>query len=278
LSILEDYIGLGGLGFNVLMSRMAPNSFKQNIQAAIISSSMGISLDYARKRYVNDIKASIPRTYDIFQRIYYAGKSHIDSTFERFSEGAEPDAGVLYSEVALRRLPATYFAAGLLYRVGNLFEANAVARMFLEQVAWAYQVFECKDWDSACRVSSTKAVGRLKEIFPRAGELYGLYSNDAHLELKQHGKFIQFEQPPKILMSLGADSWMFGLGILELSDMFSCVYELTQLPYIAKPENWKTIRGALKLNPKRPFLSKAGKLRREWRKIFLGKDTDSKKR
>lgn len=278
LSLLEDYITLGGLGFQISVPRRAPDSYIENIQAAIISSRLGIGLDYARKTYVEKTEPSIPESYDLFQRIYFAGKSHIAATFERFAEGAKPEAGVLYAEVALRRLTSTYFAAGLLFRLGNLFEANSVARMFLEQTAWAYDVHTCRDWNSASRVSSTRAISKLKQIFPRAGVLYGLYSNDAHLELKQHPRFIRFEQPPKVLTALGPDSWMFGLSLLELADMFSCVYEYTQKEYILKPENWRRTKRRWALNRRRPFLNKISELTAEWRTCFESQLSLSKRK
>lgn len=94
-----------------------------------------------------------------------------------------PDsAGLLAAEVALVRLKSSFRSALILISQAHAFEAAAIVRLILEQVAWAYAVHGCDDEHEIRRIRPTKSVGDLKRLSPVAGPLYGALSSRAHVE------------------------------------------------------------------------------------------------
>ncbi len=265
LDILEDYIVMGLGRIAALIPRDAPESYIQGVRAAAVSTQLSISLAYALKRYVpENSEPSIPETYQHFQDIYVAGKVHMDATVSRFKPvRTDPSAGEVYSDVALRRLKATYFSAGLLFRTGHLFEARAIVRLFLEQVAWAYSVFPMTDAETAIRVSPTQSISNLKKLLPKAGSLYGELSKETHIGLETHPRFLDLTSDvSQVRITHGKESWMSGVVLLDLADFWSVIFERTQLKYIASPENWDIQNNECRLKTDRPFVSIAQDLRK----------------
>ena len=222
LDILEDYIIVGLGRVAALVPRDAPESYIQSVQAAGVSAQLNISLPYALKRYVtqnSEPHIHISEIWRLFQDIYIAGKSHIDATINRFNTRKGASAGEVFSNAALRRLKASYFAAGLMFRTGHLFEARTIARLFLEQVAWAYSVFSLKDVPAALRVSPTQSISNLKKILPKAGRLYGELSKETHISLEAHLRFVNLASDvPQVIFTHGEKSLMSGTVLLDLAD------------------------------------------------------------
>ena len=153
LDILEDYIVQGRGRLGAIVHREAPEKFARGVAAAAISCGLGIGLAYAHDRYASDREAPrLPAAWICFQDVYFAGRDHIEETRQRPQPSVEPRAGEVFASVALQRVTASYYAAGLLFRTGFLFEARAIARLFLEQVAWAYAVLPATDADAASRM------------------------------------------------------------------------------------------------------------------------------
>lgn len=263
--ILEDYVVIGSPYVGALIHRNVDPEFHGDILAAVIAKNLGISLGYARKRYVpSDHTITVPPQYATYQQAYRTARNHLRNTISRFSAEGKPTprAGVLFSDATLRRLEATFFAAGLLFRTGHLFEARAVARMILEQVAWAYAIRSTQDSDEALKISVTGSVSHLKKIFPQIGRLYGDLSSETHLGLEEHPRFLDVSTDQVYVRHThGIDSWQSGLILLQLADYWSVVYELTQEPYMDQLENWIRINGELTLRPDRPFLGEAAKIK-----------------
>lgn len=262
--ILENllYVGIGGEG--ALVALDASPEFVRDIEGAAISRRLGIGFAYARSRYVPEFTgAELPALYESFQEVYFAGRRHMDATAGRFRTGVEPTAGAVYSKAALDRLPATYFSAGLLFRTGRLFEAQALCRVFLEQVAWAYAVHGVDSYSEGERVSVTMSISELKRILPAVGQLYGTLSRDTHLGIESHLRFLDFDicDSGAVILAHGNASLSAGAVLLELSDAWSVVYELSQSPWMGELENWSIVGGVHILRENRPFLGAARSLK-----------------
>jgi hypothetical protein len=263
LDTLEDFVSLGGPGGVVILPRAAPSSLLENTRAAVVASNGRIGLDYALRRYVSGHPASKPpAVYVAFQEAYFAGKQHMKETSERFRSGPEPSAGAVCAEAALARLPATYFAAGLLLRTGHLYEAHAVLRLLVEQVAWAFGVSEATSEGQARGTSVTKSVSRLREVLPYVGPLYGLLSSKTHMGLESHYGFLDWSgEYVKVKLTHGTDAWAVGWILLQAADAWAVAYERTQLPFMISMENWVGEGPNIRLRPDRPFLKRARELR-----------------
>ena len=267
-AILEDYVVIGTPHAGALIRRDAIPQFHCAVVAAVISANMGISLAYAERRYgSSEKKTEVPDSYDIFQRAYRAAMEHVEKTIKRLErpkDSTETTAGVLFADVALQRLSGTFFAAGLLFRTGHLFEARAVARTILEQVAWAYIVRTVRDAKAARRIKVTGSISSLQPLLPYVGRLYGELSSESHPGLDEHYRCLELEDEyGKIILTHGVRSWLSGLLLLELADCWSVVFEYTQNSHLHLPENWTRTQNGLELRTDRPFLDIIARLRNE---------------
>lgn len=258
LRILSDYAAIG-VGKNAAMVyRQADSSFIEAVQAAVASAYYGISLATAKRNYVNrKMEAEDHESHQVYQNAYFAAMSHLQSTVKRFSSEGRPSptAGAVFSEVALRRAEGTFFAAGLLFRTGHLFEARALARMILEQVAFSYAIRNAVDVDEALGISVTGSISALKSLYPGVGRLYGALSSETHLGLDKHHRVLDFSKGDvRVRQTHGIESYYSGLILLDLADCWSVVYEITQQEYMDTLEIWTWTDGKLELRNDRPFL------------------------
>ena len=246
-----------------LIPRNASPAFIDGVRAATLSAQMGIGIGYASERYVHEgAGVSVPAALDAFQAAYSLGKRHIDATAGRLRPSDDPTAGEVYADVALRRLESSYFSAGLLFKVGQLVEAHTLSRLFLEQVAWAYGVFEFQTYHAAARLSPPRAISLFAELIPSVGPLYGELSEDAHLDLEEHLRFLRFNNGTvEILLAPGRASLLAGAVLLDLADLWSVTYERSQWPHILAPENWTDSPDGPELRADRPFLDVASQAR-----------------
>jgi hypothetical protein len=265
LEVLEDFQTLAGPSGKVILPRSASPQLVENISAALIASYLGVGLEYAKKRYVKTVpEVTSDPTAVAFQEAYVTGKRQMTETLDRFGPGAIPSAGAQFSDAALRRLPATYFAAGFLFRTGYLFEAHAVLRLFLEQVAWAYAVRDAQTADDADDVSPTKAIGSLKGLLSYVGPLYGLLSKRTHIGLRSHGQFVDVSGTrAQVVLRHGEVSLAEGWILLLAADSWSVVYELTQLPWMSSLQNWCLAADGPALVDHRPLVDLAATMRKE---------------
>jgi len=264
LRLLEDYVQVGQDPLIALVPRHTSTAFIDGVRAAALSAQMGIGIGYALERYVDEgAGVSVPAALDAFQEAYSVGKRHIHATAARLQPSETPTAGETYADVALRRLQPTYFAAGLLFKVGHLVEAHTLSRLFLEQVAWAYGVFEFQTRQAAARLSPPRAISLFGELIPSVGPLYGELSEDAHLDLEEHLRFLRFNDgSAEILLAPGRASLLAGAVLLDLADFWSVAYERSQWPHILAPENWTDSPQGPELRLDRPFLDVASQVRR----------------
>jgi hypothetical protein len=261
--VLEDFQTLSGPSGKVILPRSASPQLVENISAALIASFLGVGLDYAKKRYMKSLPSEqADPTVVAFQEAYFAGKRYMSETLRRFGPGPTPSAGARFSDAALRRLPATYFAAGFLFRTGYLFEAHAVLRLFLEQVAWAYAVRDAHTSDEADGVSPTKSIGPLKGLLPYVGPLYGLLSERTHIGVRSHGRFVDVSGTrAMVILRHGEASLDEGWILLLAADSWSVVYELTQLPWMSSLQNWRLSTDGPALSDHRALVDLAKRMR-----------------
>jgi hypothetical protein len=276
VAILEDFVAIGlprlGARLSALLSADANPEFIRRVQAAALSVQMGISLSYAEKRYVPpEIPKGVTKSYILFQSAYRTAVEYVSQTMQKWK--CPPDetevftvGGTVFSNVALRRLEGTFRAAGLLFRIGYLFEARAVARTILEQVAWSYVVRDKINFAQASKLSPTACISDLKKLLPHVGRLYGDLSAETHLGIEQHTRFMKLDEDvPKVLLCHGAASWDSGVILLELADLWAVVFECSQRVVVHEPECWLETANGLELKFDRPMVKAIERLRAEAR-------------
>ncbi|MFC4444413.1 hypothetical protein ACFO27_00915 [Castellaniella denitrificans] len=232
--------------------------FREDVRAAAIASTLGLkSVDYAKKRYGKDNSQIRGRKKALgaYLSAYQETKKYVVGMMEKFnSEGCpDPSNGAYGASLALERLLASFFAVNILYRLGNNYEGHAVARLVLEQIAWAYAAYEHDDLDVVSKLGATQAISQLKSLDSRVGRMYGFLSKKTHIDYSSHFEFITIEDEQVKVLHAQPRFDEYGRVLFFLADMFGLVWEITQAPYIKKFEAI-TLRPGPKINPKRPFV------------------------
>ena len=154
-ALLEDYEVISTTLYTALIPKYLNNrTLSENVGAAVIASSLGLaSIDYAKKRYCESesIDKSIETSNEQVQYInaHISAKNHILSMISKFSKEKLPlpSTGVFSASLVLERLRYSFFSAHLLYNLGHRYEAHAVSRLILEQIAWAHTVYQLEDFE-----------------------------------------------------------------------------------------------------------------------------------
>lgn len=257
--LLEDFEFLGTMQHAALISRRDVGSLlEDNVRAALVASTLRLkSLDYARKRYIEDRPPS-PHSdrHEAYVAAYKAAKRYVQRVIEKLDtrERPEPTMGVFGASVVLERLPASFFCAHLLYRLGHKYEGHAVARVILEQIAWAYSAHLTDDMEVIQKIETTRTISGLKNLLPDAGRLYGFLSSKTHIDYSSHEEFLQVEGDNNVVIHAKGEFLEFAQVILTLADYFGIVWEVTQIGYIDAPEAVHADKTAKpSINSNRPF-------------------------
>lgn len=163
----------------------APEELKIRILGAIKSYGAGLkSVDYTIKQYGQDWRFCGPDTETQFllDTLRSLERRVSWTVSELVSGHLRPSVyGIFAAEAAMIRLKPTFRSASLLIMQGYPFEAAAMCRIILEQCAWSYAVRHMPNREEVRSKLASKSISTLKDIFPSAGELYGLLSSYTHL-------------------------------------------------------------------------------------------------
>ncbi len=144
---------------------------------------------------------------------------------------------------------------------GYRFEAAAIARLILEQLAWAYAVHGLDDL-SLFEVNPTKTFTKLKEIIPYAGQLYGTLSDEAHISPETSAAYLRFEgEKSQVIVSSIVETKLVAFQLLLLVDAYSVVANVTHRSFFETATELTPLE-VVKRQASRPMLDTL----REWRK------------
>jgi hypothetical protein len=183
---------IGDHRFSAAVPVGADRELKKRILGAIKSYYAGNSVDYTIKRYGSSWRFTDP----IPRQRFVAGAlrcidQKVSELLTMIMNGRQrPDSvGLLSAEVALVRLKSSFRSANILLSQAHAFEAAAIVRLVLEQIAWAYAVHTCREKKQILRVSPTKAISQLKRLMPFVGSLYGALNAQTHVDPKIAHKY-----------------------------------------------------------------------------------------
>lgn len=223
-----------GGGFTVASSFELPEKARRDLQAVALAHQFGLSsVDYTRRTYVDPYSRLSPPQHPrqaVAIEITKAAKDLVrESAAQAVGIRNKPDhPGIFAAGAALFRLPITFRVATLAVRQGFHFECAVLCRMILEQLAWALTVRPHSD-EKIFSFEPHRCIGSLKQIFPKAGSLYGQLSEAAHIIPERTLRYIEFNPgdpngPSVTLMSYDfaeVDACM----VLLLADMYAVVCE-----------------------------------------------------
>lgn len=261
--LLEDFEVVATMQYMALIPKHSVcGNFKSNIRAAVVASTLRLSsIDYARRRYVSQQEGdgdekSVP---DAYSDAYAAAKEYMTRLMAKLTTSNKPDptVGVFGASVVLERLEPSFFCAHFLYRMGHKYEGHAVARLILEQIAWAYSAHQSDDMAFIETIETTRSITALKRFAPEAGRLYGFLSAKTHIDYSSHMEFLRVEDGRNVVLHAQPDFDEYAKVILRLADLFGLVWEVTQATYLVEVETIvEHPNGDTYLpKPDRPFLA-----------------------
>lgn len=274
--LLEDFEVVGTVAEIALISRYPERTaLHENMHAAIVASTFGLSsIDYAKRKYCRSEKKPQhhpPKSEPshVYINAYLACKQYVWRMVEKIKTDGlpQPSNGVFGASLVLERLPYSFFSAHILYRLGHRYEGHAVARLILEQIAWAYAAYTMDDLEDIDRIVTTKSISRLKSFVPETGILYGFLSDKTHIDYRNHPEFIQTDTGKNVIVYAQPVFKEYAIVMLNLADLFGIVWEVSQLDYLAEVEAIRVSGDDIALNPSRPFLVEKQKLLEEFDEI-----------
>jgi len=233
----------------------------ENVHAALVATSMRLSsIDYAKKKYCQtdtENKKLLTKTLDSkYIDAYKSAKSHINQLISRLTNSKArpiPSSGVFGASLVLERLPSSFFSAHLLYCLGQRYEAHAVSRLILEQIAWANTAYKLKKMSDIKKIITTKTITDLKKSIPESGVIYGYLSKKTHLDYESHSDFLHHDGSKNYIKQTQYNFHEYAQIILYLADIFGIVWELSQFEYMEKVESIYFEKNIPKVLKDRPF-------------------------
>lgn len=93
-------------------------------------------------------------------------------------------AGSIYYSFAMGRLVSTFESCVILLRHGYYIETSPLFRLILEQLAWAYSIINKNADEITKKGQILKAIAVIEELKQGTRKLYGMYSEEAHLDIE----------------------------------------------------------------------------------------------
>lgn len=258
--LLEDFDFLGTQQHVALIKRSADLAdVRNNVQAALLASTLSLaSVDYAKRRYC-DVRTKVKADplVQAYVRAYFATKMYVERVRRKLRTVGlpAPSAGVFTAAMVLERLPASFFCAHLLYRLGHRFEGHAISRLILEQIAWAYAAHSHTEVDEIESIEPNRAISELKRFAPDTGRLYGFLSDKTHIDYSSHLEFVSIEGGKNVVWHAYPRYLEFAEVVLSLGDLYGLVWELSQFTYVKNPEAVELRKGKFLPREERPFVA-----------------------
>lgn len=255
---LDEMEVIGDWIFSAAVPYDAPKQLKKNVLAALKAVGGNYqSIDYVLKRF-GDIWVfpDPPEEKEIFYRILRELKQEIESIINSISSYKSVYLGERLARNALVRLKASFRSSTLLISQGYFFEPTAICRLILEQIAWAYSIYEINDKEKISNLKPTKAISKLKKLVRYSGSLYGTlnivthidpeYDHDYSFETEDGIIFINYTIPDKIFLVL--------YFLLINADIFRIASEYIFRYYDISLRSWeKNKKGEMILVKDRPL-------------------------
>lgn len=240
----------------------------ENILASVISDIGGLkSLDYAKKKYLNDWKrpADIdPKAFDI-QTIHF-----LDFCILELQKCLIANSHALtYSSIqeicdmTLAKGLGTLRVALDLSSKGLLHEVLTLCRSSLEMIMWAFAVFDLPEEKNPFEFLPEKAISGFKKFFPCAGQYYGYLSGFSHWRKDTHTRVFDFSQENfAVLYASGQNKWEATANVILMARVYSEGYTAKYTSLKCKSDRKHCLSEIHELS------KKISKRQEEWRRFL----------
>jgi hypothetical protein len=237
---LDDYDVLSTNTLSVAVPYRSTESLRKLIWAAMVTYVFGnSSVDHVIRRYGHLWEHRANKSFEtapclLILRATYEDVAQIANKLETVVTSRLEH---LCAKSALCRLEATFKAAYGLIRRDYIFETEAVVRMLLEQLSWAY-VAHSSDETKLRTLNPTKCITPFKSVFPEAGNFYGALSEGAHLDPSIVENYLKFhELGSSVIRRSAPDSQYCGYYLTALASVYLKVIQKLFSPFNVKEYN-----------------------------------------
>ncbi len=233
---LIDFDALADLQTLVYLPAESPTELKVNVVSAIKAYNGGYaSIDYIKKHYGKkwgDYLNKKEGTSQIREIINVTLVKLED--MEKIAEINIPgNIGYVIARGALWRLQTSFKAALHLLRNSYYYETLSVTRLIFEQLAWIYKIYEFDTAEEILKISPTKSIGKIKNIYPEAGALYGFLSEHAHISSNLVSDYIHVSDSySDVILKSPQNNDKSAYIILSLIDLYCIIIELIFYDFI----------------------------------------------
>jgi hypothetical protein len=194
----ELEVAVNRMAYVIGVNKDYPAKLREMISAAAITYQLqNKSIDNVRRTYLADVKYEEDPGGDRRVDRILRGESLalVNASVEFLRQyptaiSRQPTMGEWIGDLTLLRVSYSFERAYAEADKGALYESVAIARMILEQIAWAYAVRDLDDVEQIRKKGTTRAIGEVARKFPVVGRLYGWMSNHAHWGYDAHVKVI----------------------------------------------------------------------------------------
>ncbi len=233
-SDLDDYEIVSTRTMSVAVPHHTTESFRKLIWAAMATYGFGnSSVDHVLRRYGHLWARRNDKSFEGDARILALRQvvSTIKEIADALDRVAVSSPGEICAKSALARLEATFKAAYGLVRREYIFEVDALTRLILEQMAWAFVVFS-KDTDAVFSWKPSKCIHAFKAQYPDCGRLYERLSESAHIDPSIARTYVELHQEGSDVVRRSAiDSFDSGSTIVELAPVYAALVQRLFSPF-----------------------------------------------
>lgn len=179
------------------LNRSYPKEYLVRVFAAALSYQLdNKSIDYTKRRYLDAFE---PEKQPAIRANIERFLEHADRFVDAFRQGhrsaaiGQQHAGLVLFDVYCIRAIDSIKAATILATYGFFGETMSVLRYFVEQAAWLTAAIVDSDPDNIRRIKAEATFSIAKQLFPKIGDLYGLFSEAAHFRPDHHGLHLKID-------------------------------------------------------------------------------------
>ena len=265
---LEIYDSTLGTLPRIAVKSSYSDALLRNIAAAIIADQLGSkSLDYVRKRYLNDWERGVdldPNAFDI-ETIRF-----LDVTLLELQEHLIANShNLLYSEIqtisdmTLVKGLGTLRVALDLSSKGLLHEVLTLCRTSLEMIMWAFVIFDLPNEKDPFEFLPERAIAGFKIYFPYAGKYYGYLSEFSYWRKETHIRAFNFdEEYVAILYASGRNKWEAVANVMLMVRLYAEGYTAKYTSMKCKPGGKHCLIEILEVS------KEIAKKQKEWLRFF----------
>lgn len=205
-SKLSDLIPIQFRGFEIIIPKWFDLNLRNKIQASIISHILDYkSIDYVLNKVIpEEIKRQNTDFNDVTEDIIDKVKIALKIIQEKHEQiNYKEEHTVIFGiQAALKRLETSYESCIMLINLGCFIEADCIVRLIFEQLNYCTNICELSDegfqkkLKSNDKILNPTSIYKLKTIIEHIdiGRLYGTLSKNAHIDISQVSKFMQYDQ------------------------------------------------------------------------------------